>query len=87
MPVSSFPPNVGSSNEDNVEVLNEDNISDNEERDIDIVHVSTRKSFRVSQAPSHLQDYICISIGGNYPMRKFLSYSTLFPKHQLMHTI
>jgi len=54
---------VISTNED-VEVLNEDNVSDAEERDIEHVPVSIRNSSRVSQAPTHLQDYICSSIGG-----------------------
>jgi len=78
LPVSN---NSVPSFEDKVKIPHEDAISDTEERDDDAIQVPIRKSSRNSQAPIHLQDYICGSTNGNYPMNKFVSYSNLSPKH------
>ena len=78
VPVSTT---VVNSSEDYDEVSHEDSISDTEERDIEVVHVATRKSSRHSRAPAYLQDYVCNSTSGHYPMANFISYSALSPKH------
>jgi len=68
---------IVNSSEDHDEVLIEDSLSDTEERDIEVVPVATRNS----QAPTYLQDYVCNSTSGHYPMTNFINYSALSPKH------
>jgi len=72
---------IVNSSEDHDEVPHEDSLSNTEERDIEVVRVATRKSSRSSQAPTYVQDYVCNSTSGHYPMTNFVSYSALSPKH------
>jgi hypothetical protein len=67
---------VVSFNDEDIEVPHDNNDDVDEP-----VPISPIKSFRVSKAPSHLQDYICNSAGGNYSMPIIVNYSALSPKH------
>ena len=78
LPITSSPTDVPVSNEENNEPLEADNVIEVEEEEDEPV----RRSSRISQVPSHLQDYVCNSVRCNYPIDQFLSYSALSSKHQ-----